>query len=339
MRELPAVVELALEGFDEALRELDDADLLRPVRRPFQPLSEREDDVGIRPHLLADLRPLHLDRNDLPFPRHRTVDLRHRGGREGHFVETFEHLGDGTAPLGLQLFLHLGEGNRRNAGLEFGELLDELVRDHVTAGGDELPELDERHPGRGQRIAGRRRDLPQGHAQGRDAGFEVAGETELDEDLLDLGEPVDSAVPGGDLRRRAQHGRQGAGGQDEFDGEEDEHLEDDGPREEEEEDEDRGEAHVEAGVRVVLGDAEELVRLEGDGPDREAHDEGDDGVAGGAGADDHHPPDEEADDDSVDETQSDGVEDRHPHSPFVVRVRAGPTPAEVVGLSCALSPP
>lgn len=63
---------------------------------------------------------------------------------------------------------------------------------------------------------------------------------------------------------------------------------------------------------VGFGDAEEFVCLEGDGPDGEAHDEGDDGVAGGSGAGEHHPPDEESDDERAEDTQSDGVEDRHP---------------------------
>ena len=46
-------------------------------------------------------------------------------------------------------------------------------------------------PRRGQRIPGRCLDLPQGHAQLRDTGLEIPGKTELDEDLLDLGDPVD----------------------------------------------------------------------------------------------------------------------------------------------------
>src|SRR5699024_2724891 len=62
------------------------------------------------------------------------------------------------------------------------------------------------------------------------------------------------------------------------------------------------------------GDAEHLVGLEGDRPDRQAHDEGDDGVAGGAGAGEHHPPDEESDDERAEDTKPDGVEDRHPSS-------------------------
>src|SRR5699024_5659567 len=66
--------------------------------------------------------------------------------------------------------------------------------------------------------------------------------------------------------------------------------------------------------RIVTagGDAEHLVSLEGDRPDRQAHDEGDDGVAGGSGAGKHHPPDEESDDERAEDAQPDGVEDRHP---------------------------
>src|SRR5699024_3642001 len=94
----------------------------------------------------------------------------------------------------------LGEGHGLDPGLQGGELLDELVRDHVSAGGDELAELDEGDTGGGQGVTGRRGDLTQGHAQGRDPRFEVAGEAELDEDLLDLREPIESPVPGRDLR-------------------------------------------------------------------------------------------------------------------------------------------
>ena len=44
-------------------------------------------------------------------------------------------------------------------------------------------------------------DLSERDAQGGNSRSEVVGEAEFDEDLLDLGQAVDAAVPGGDLRR------------------------------------------------------------------------------------------------------------------------------------------
>ena len=74
------------------------------------------------------------------------------------------------------------------------------MRDHVTAGGDELAEFDERDPRGGQGVTGGGCDLSERDAQGGNSRSEVAGEAEFDEDRLDLGQAVDAAVPGGDLR-------------------------------------------------------------------------------------------------------------------------------------------
>src|SRR5699024_597980 len=124
-----------------------------------------------------------------------------------------------------------GEGHGLHPGLQSGELLDELVRDHVSAGGDELAEFDEGDTGGGQGVAGGRGDLTQGYPQGRDPRFEVPGEAELDEDLLDLREPVETPVPGRNLGSVADDRAERARGHDEFDREQDEHLDDDEPGE------------------------------------------------------------------------------------------------------------
>ena len=81
------------------------------------------------------------------------MDLRNRSGGEGNFVELCKHLGDGPAPLGLKSLLHLGERHGWNTGLQGRELFDEFVGNHVTAGGDELSELDEGDTGYRERIS------------------------------------------------------------------------------------------------------------------------------------------------------------------------------------------
>ena len=77
---------------------------------------------------------MHLDRDHAAFPGHGSVDLSDGGTGERFLIELGEHLGDGAAPSGFKLVLHLGEGNGLHPGLEGGELLNEFVRDHGHRG-------------------------------------------------------------------------------------------------------------------------------------------------------------------------------------------------------------
>jgi hypothetical protein len=72
------------------------------------------------------------------------VHLADRRGRERSFVEAHEDIGERSAKALLDDDLDLFEADRRNFVLELLELGDEIGREDVAAGRDDLPELDER---------------------------------------------------------------------------------------------------------------------------------------------------------------------------------------------------
>jgi hypothetical protein len=74
------------------------------------------------------------------------VHLGDRGGGQGPTVEVGEHLVDRAAQLGGQRLLDLLPRGRGDVVLELLQLLDELHREQIWAGGQHLAELDEGDP-------------------------------------------------------------------------------------------------------------------------------------------------------------------------------------------------
>ncbi|MNZ70471.1 hypothetical protein D3C78_888100 [compost metagenome] len=106
--------------------------------------DEQPGDVGADHRL--EVRANHLDHHFLAGLQLRGVDLGDRGGGQRFALEAGEDLLD----LGAQLFLDARHGEfrreRRNIVLQVCQFVGDIVRQQVTAGGEDLAELDEDRP-------------------------------------------------------------------------------------------------------------------------------------------------------------------------------------------------
>ena len=90
------------------------------------------------------IRALDLDHDLLPGRQRRPVHLSDRGGRDRRLVEREERALDREPELGVDHLLDRRERNRRDVVLELAELRDDVERDDVRPGREQLAELDER---------------------------------------------------------------------------------------------------------------------------------------------------------------------------------------------------
>ncbi|MGC4116794.1 MAG: hypothetical protein QM765_19990 [Myxococcales bacterium] len=134
-------LELAHDGDGLVRRDLGDA----PLEHAREPIEQRE--IGL--HLLANGRALDLDDDlvhlavDLEL---RAVRLRDRRRRDRLQVERREVLLDGRAEVALDDLPKLVGRHRRDVRLQLLEGVDDVARDQVWTGRQDLPELDERGP-------------------------------------------------------------------------------------------------------------------------------------------------------------------------------------------------
>ena len=143
---LDAVVELLP---DRARELVDDGDGVDELERADALASEsgelvHELEVGL--DLTRRVRPLHLDDDPAPVRKRRTVHLSDRGGCDRRLLEVDVELLEGEPELVLDDLSGLLEREGRDRVLERLQLEDDVRRDDVRAGGEELAELDERRP-------------------------------------------------------------------------------------------------------------------------------------------------------------------------------------------------
>ncbi len=143
---LAAVVELladvARELVDDPAR-VDEVEPAQPVLGEARGLVQQRD-VGL--DLGGRVGALHLDRDAAAVREDRAVHLADRSGRDGHPVELEEEPLDRQPQLLLDHRLGLLVRERRHVVLQAAELRDDVRREDVRAGGEQLPELHERRP-------------------------------------------------------------------------------------------------------------------------------------------------------------------------------------------------
>ena len=146
---LVAVVELepdrARELVDELLR-VHELERLHALAEEPRRLVEKSE-VGL--DLLGGRRTLHLDRDLLPVGEHGAVHLADRRRRERREVELEERPIHAQVELGLDGVADLLERDRRRVVLQAAELGDDVRRDDVGPGREELAEL---HEGRAELV-------------------------------------------------------------------------------------------------------------------------------------------------------------------------------------------
>ena len=154
-----AVVEFVAEAGREVVGKLLHAEFLTPRRRALELRGQPECDVEVPFDQMHDPRSLHLDGHRFPGDQRRPVHLPDRGCGQGDFVERGEHRLDGLAELGFEQTANVGPLRRRHPLLKQGELREELLREQIGAGGENLTEFHERSTGILERPAQRSRLL------------------------------------------------------------------------------------------------------------------------------------------------------------------------------------
>ena len=146
VRCLDPEVQLLPQRQREAVGQLAHAHRPRPGRGRDQRAGEPVDDVEVALDHRTDAGPLHLQHHLLAGGERRCVHLGHAGRRQRLRRDGREHLLDRPAELGHQGRLDLGPGRRRRPVLQPAQLGDELGRQQVAPGGQQLAELDEGDP-------------------------------------------------------------------------------------------------------------------------------------------------------------------------------------------------
>jgi hypothetical protein len=211
---LDAEVELLADGVGEADGQLAGADGVGPAGAGLQGAGQAGHDVQVALDRGLDPGPLDLDRDLGPGPQPGRVHLGDRGGGQGPPVEVGEQLGDRPAQLGHEDLLDLVPGGRGDVVLEPSQLVHDLPREQVRAGGQHLAELDEGDPGLLQ-------GLPRGAGQALPAGRgvqlgpsppapQVRAQAVADRDPADLGVAAGPGQPAPQRPPQLQRPRQRA---------------------------------------------------------------------------------------------------------------------------------
>jgi hypothetical protein len=163
---LDAEVQLLTDGVGEPDGQLADAERAGPAGAGLQRTGQAGHDVEVALDHRPDPGTLDLDRDLVPGPEPGRMPLGDRGGGQGFAVEVGEHLLDRVAQLGRQHRLDLVPGSRGDVVGEPAQLLHELGREQVRAGGQDLAELDEGDPAssRARRTERASRSRPSGES-------------------------------------------------------------------------------------------------------------------------------------------------------------------------------
>ncbi len=144
MTRFELVVELLADEARELVDEVVDVDEVeRTHALPDQARGLVEEGEVVL-DLARRVRTLHLDDDRVAVRQDRTVHLADRRGRDRRLAELQERLLEREAQLVLDDLAHLGEGERRHVVLEPAQLGDDVRRDDVGPGREQLAELDER---------------------------------------------------------------------------------------------------------------------------------------------------------------------------------------------------
>src|SRR5215211_687719 len=115
-----------------------------PVPEPaVQEACELPHELEVRLYPARRLGPLHLDRDDLPVPQHRPVNLPDARRAQRGWIEALENLPHGCPELPLDYQLRRPRRHRLRRVLELLELEEHALGQDVRARGQKLAELDE----------------------------------------------------------------------------------------------------------------------------------------------------------------------------------------------------
>ncbi len=206
---LLAVVELLADRARELVDELARVDEVERAHAFAHEPRGLLEQLDVALDLARRVGPLHLDDDLAPVRKHRPVYLPDRGRRERLAVELEEEALDRLAQVLADHPLDVGEGEGADVVLERAQLGDDVRRDDVGSGREQLAELDE---GRAELVEQLAQVTPAG---GRGARVGAAAPL-IDEeaeavahgDLRDLAEPPEVAPSGarGHLRSVARPG-------------------------------------------------------------------------------------------------------------------------------------
>jgi hypothetical protein len=210
---LLAVVELVPDRPGELVDELARIDEVERTDALLGDPGRLVEELEVGLDLPRRLRALHLDRDRAAVGEHRAMHLADRGGRHRRRVELEEELLDRELQVLADHPLDLGEREGRGVVLERPQLRDDVRRDDVRAGREQLPELDERRTELVEHLAqvlaprgpaglglqARHRRARPRQQVGQLVGLEEVAEPVPDRDLGDLGHAPEAAL------RRLRH--------------------------------------------------------------------------------------------------------------------------------------
>ena len=204
---LDPVVELAADRAGELVDDRDGVDEVEPVDAALDDAGDLVEQRQVALDLPGRARALHLDRDEAAAGELGEVHLADRGRRDRDRVERGEELVDRRPQVLLDHPLDVGVRERPHVVLELAQLGDDLGRDDVGAGREQLAELDERRPELVERLAqvaaerGQVLVVDHGRAAKR-APLEHEPEAVPRRHLRDLAQPSDGLAP----LRQAGHG-------------------------------------------------------------------------------------------------------------------------------------
>ena len=141
---LELVVELLADEARELVDEVVDVDEVERADALPDQAGGLVEEGEVVLDLTRRVRPLHLDDDLVAVRQHRPVHLADRRGCDRRLAELDERLLERQAELALDDLAHLRERERAHVVLEPAQLGDDVRRDDVGPGREQLAELDER---------------------------------------------------------------------------------------------------------------------------------------------------------------------------------------------------